>query len=252
MLKFNACCRINDTTTGVFYAARWVDFMMSQNNIYRPILNCIDRQETKRYAGLRKGGDFPEKLVDEACGIVMMLKEPQTAWAVYSYDSAAGCVKTSENYYVPGQSLLKHLAQASQVVFLTATIGEMVEEAASSAFARGEYALGMLIDAAATAAVEQTADELEKLLKNKYQAQGFRMTFRFSPGYGDWDLNEQGRVAVLAKAASIGVTLTDSLMLMPRKSITAVIGLCPDINEETPSKGCNKCSKLDCSMRRDG
>lgn len=226
--------------------------MIKQNNIYRPILNSIDRQETKRYAGLRKGHDFPEKLVDEACNTVMMLKEPQTVWAVYPYDCCSACVQASDEYHIPGQSLRKHLANATKVIFLSATVGEMVEEAASSAFARGEYALGMLIDAAATAAVEQAADELEKLLTNKYQKEGFKMTFRFSPGYGDWDLSEQGKVTVLANTEAIGVTLTDSLMLMPRKSITAVIGLCPDINDDTPSKGCNKCSKLDCSMRRDG
>ena len=226
--------------------------MKQHNNIYRPILNYIDRQETKRYAGLRKGKDFPEKLVDEACNTVMMLKEPQTVWAVYPYDFCNACVQASEEYHIPGQSLRKHLSGATQVIFLSATVGEMVEQAATNAFARGEYALGMLIDAAATTAVEQTADELERLLANKFAKLGFKMTFRFSPGYGDWDLSEQDKVAKLANAEAIGVTLTESLMLMPRKSITAVIGLCPDIIEETPSKGCNKCTKLDCSMRRDG
>ena len=226
--------------------------MQKQNNIYRPILNYIDRQETKRYAGLRKDQDFPEKLVDEACNIVMMVKEPQTVWTVYPYDNCNACVQAQNEYFIPGNSLRKHLACATQVIFLSATVGEMVEQAASDAFARGEYALGMLIDAAATAAVEQTADELEKLLANQFAKLGFRMTFRFSPGYGDWDLSEQDKVVKLANAEAIGVTLTDSLMLMPRKSITAVIGLCPDIEEETPSKGCNRCTKLDCLMRRDG
>ena len=226
--------------------------MAQQTNIYRPILNYIDRQETKRYAGLRKGQDFPEKLVDEACNIVMMLKEPQTVWTVYPYDCCHICVKAPDAYFIPGNSLPKHLASSTQVIFLSATVGEMVEKSASAAFARGEYALGMLIDAAATAAVEQTADELEKLLANQFAKLGFKMTFRFSPGYGDWDLSEQGKVAKLANAEAIGVSLTDSLMLMPRKSITAVIGLCPDIEIETPSKGCNRCTKLDCSMRRDG
>ncbi len=226
--------------------------MIMQNNIYRPILNNIDRQETKRYAGLRKGHDFPKNLVDEACNTVMMLKKPQTVWTVYPYDCCHACVQAPDEYFIPGNSLRKHLSSATQVIFLSATVGEMVEEAASDAFAKGEYALGMLIDAAATAAVEQTADELEKLLVNKFAKLGFKMTFRFSPGYGDWDLSEQDKVAKLANAEAIGVSLTDSLMLMPRKSITAVIGLCPDIEEEIPSKGCNKCTKLDCSMRRDG
>jgi len=226
--------------------------MEQQNNIYRPILNYIDREETKRYAGLRNGQEFPEKLLAEACNIVMTAKEPQTVWSVYPYDCVTGLVQAPREYIVPGKSLIKHLRNATRIIFLAVTVGEWVEDAASAAFDRGEYALGLLIDAAATAAVEQSADELEKLLKNKFAKQGLKMTFRFSPGYGDWDLEEQSTVAALAHAEAIGIKLTDSLMLMPRKSITAVIGLCPDIDEGRASKGCLDCSKVDCTMRRDG
>ena len=221
-------------------------------NIYRPILTAIDRSEMKRYAGIRNGQQFPEKIIDEAASLVLTLKSPQTVWSLYPYDCEKGVVGTDDKYIIASKSLRKHLANAEQVIFLAATVGEMVEEAASTAFARGDYTLGLLIDAAATAAVEQTADALETLLAGKFQGQGLKMTFRFSPGYGDWDLREQAKVVVLANAEAIGITLTDSLMLTPRKSITAIIGLCPDYMEETSAKGCQNCEKLDCEMRRDG
>lgn len=221
-------------------------------NIFRPILTAIDRSEMKRYAGIKNGQQFPEKIIDEAASLVLTLKSPQTVWSLYPYDCEKGIVGADEKYIIESKSLRKHLANAEQVIFLAATVGEMVEEAASAAFARGEYALGLLIDAAATAAVEQTADALETLLVGKFQGQGLKMTFRFSPGYGDWDLREQAKVVALANAEAIGITLTDSLMLTPRKSITAIIGLCPDSNEEMPAKGCQNCAKLDCEMRKDG
>ena len=220
-------------------------------NIYRPILANIDRKETKRYAGLRGSNEFPEKIVEEACTIVMLEKAPQTVWVTYAYDCETGAVGKAGEYMIESTSLRKHLAQAEQVVFMAATVGEGVEKAGSGAFKRGEYSLGLLIDAAATAAVEQAADELEKLLASEFRSQGLVLTTRFSPGYGDWDLSEQGKVALLAQAGAIGITLTDSLMLEPRKSITAIIGLCREDKAPKTLKGCQNCRKLDCEMRRD-
>lgn len=220
-------------------------------NIYRPILASIDRKETKRYAGLRGTNEFPEKIVEEACTIVMLEKAPQTVWVTYAYDCETGAVGNAGEYIIESKILRKHLAQAEKVVFLAATVGEGVEKAGSGAFKRGEYALGLLIDAAATAAVEQAADELEKLLASEFHSQGLVLTTRFSPGYGDWDLREQDKVALLAQAGAIGITLTDSLMLEPRKSITAIIGLCREDKAPKTLKGCQNCRKLDCEMRRD-
>ena len=47
---------------------------------------------------------------------------------------------------------------------------------------------------------------------------------RYSPGYGDWDLPVQREVLELVEAKSIGLSLTETFILQPRKSVTAVIG----------------------------
>ncbi|HIU64467.1 MAG TPA: methionine synthase [Candidatus Avacidaminococcus intestinavium] len=222
----------------------------NEPNIYRPFLTAVDVKEAKRYAGLRKGQVFPEEIVQEACNIVMMYKAPQAVWQVYAYDAKQGIVLAPTSYTIPSKNLCKHLGSAEQVVFLAATAGEMVEEAATEAFNKGNYALGLLIDAAATAIVEQIADETEKLLINRFAKAGFGLITRFSPGYGDWDLQEQVSVASLAQAEAIGVTLTESLMLMPRKSITAIIGLTTANEKAQGLQGCAGCTKSDCTLRK--
>ena len=78
------------------------------------------------------------------------------------------------------------------------------------------------------------------------------MRWRFSPGYGDWPIDQQPELIRLAKAGEIGVSLSSSMMLIPRKSITAIIGLYKEgtRKEQTVhAKGCAACSKLDCPSR---
>ncbi len=119
-------------------------------------------------------------------------------------------------------------------------------------FEQGEYAASVLLDAAATTAVEQIADGMEKAIAPKMAAQGYGMRWRFSPGYGDWPLTQQPELIRTSSAEKIGVHLSSSLMLVPRKSVTAIIGLYKvqaEKEERHSPKGCAACTKLDCPSR---
>jgi len=221
--------------------------IVGQINLFNPILNNIDRAETKRYAGMGRSIHFPEAIVSEACAIVMLEKHVKTVWVVYEYDCTLGCI--GHDYKIVSTGLLKHLSGSKQVVLMSATVGEDVEIASKKYFEQGEYALGLLIDAAATAAVEQAANALCNMLAGQFENKGITLTSRFSPGYGDWALEEQEQVAPLAHVEAIGVHLTNSKMLIPRKSITAVVGLrTAGANED--KQGCVQCTQKDCTMRR--
>jgi hypothetical protein len=218
-----------------------------QINLFNPILNNIDRAETKRYAGMGRSIHFPEAIVSEACSIVMLEKHVKTVWTLYEYDCTSGCI--NGDYKIVSKGLLKHLSGSKQIILMSATVGEGVEAASKKYFEQGEYALGLLIDAAATAAVEQAADALCNMLSGQFENKGSTLTSRFSPGYGDWALEEQEQVAPLAHVDAIGVHLTNSKMLIPRKSITAVVGL-RTANAKDDKTGCSKCTQKDCIMRR--
>jgi cobalamin-dependent methionine synthase I len=132
-------------------------------------------------------------------------------------------------------------------------VGEDIEEDITKRFSSGEYSSAILIDAAATAAVEQLANGMEKAIIPKMAAQGFLLKWRFSPGYGDWPLEQQPELIRLAKAEQIGVSLTTSMMLTPRKSITALIGLYRKQENSTTEhnpQGCAVCTQKNCPSRR--
>lgn len=81
-------------------------------------------------------------------------------------------------------------------------------------------------DAAASTLIEQLCDEIEGELRREYQARGLYITGRYSPGYGDCPLALQSVFAAyLDTGRKIGLTVGSSGLLLPRKSVTAILGI---------------------------
>ncbi|MCX7779386.1 MAG: methionine synthase [Negativicutes bacterium] len=223
--------------------------------VYNAALRRINPKETARYAGLKNSGDFPAELVAAACLEAQCLASPRGIWQVYDYSCASGEIHSCQPVTLEGQHIRRHLAGCVSVAILAATIGPGVEERAAALFGKGEYTSGLLLDAAGSAAVEEVADSLERLIVNNGAQQGYGATPRFSPGYGDWAISIQPEMLRLAHAGEIGVNITASLMLTPRKSITAVIGLYPTIpaaaSPQRQPRNCQNCPHRRCIARKE-
>lgn len=87
-------------------------------------------------------------------------------------------------------------------------------------------------------------------MRRQAQAAGGDTRPRFSPGYGDLPLALQRDIFhALDCARKIGLTLNDSLMMSPAKSVTAIIGITDRAGENT-GKDCTGCDKQDCVFRK--
>ena len=221
--------------------------------IYNARIVEVDAAETRRYAGLRKAHDFGEQNIREACAEALLLLDVGGAWELYDYDTARHTVASQPPFTIAGNSIIKHLDGCERVICMAATVGLDIEREVTEKFERGEYLSSILLDAAATAAVEQVADEMEKHFASTFARDGFKLRWRFSPGYGDWPLTEQSKLFTAANASQIGLTLTSAMMLEPRKSITAIIGL-ERVTKAQPSqaskKSCANCDRVDCPSRK--
>ena len=221
--------------------------------IYNAPILAVDPVETRRYAGLQKAEDFKQELIDNACQEAQLLIQPKGIWQIYDYNAESQTVYNQDHTVevkLQGKSIGKHLQKACQVVIMSATIGEDIEDQVTRSFEEGKYSFSMLLDAAATTAIEEVADGMEKNIFNVVKRQGLAMTWRFSPGYGDFDICYQEPVVrMLNCAKTIGLTLTDSFMMTPTKSVTAVIGISTQ-KERCPISGCEVCTKKDCEYRR--
>ncbi len=218
--------------------------------IFNGRLPVIDEKEVRRYAGLQRAEDFPEQYVKEACLEVQLEAVPRGIYHEYAYDAATGTIQSDPPLVVEGSSIRKHLASSVRVAVMGVTIGEGVERRSAALFKDGNYTVGLLVDAAATTAVEQVADQINDLIVKAAAAGGYTTTWRFSPGYGNWPLDVQPALAAIIGAEEIGLTVTDTCMLFPRKSVTAIIGYMPGGATLQTKRGCTSCGQRDCPSRK--
>ena len=165
----------------------------------------VDREEALAFLGHRgqKLGDLRERLERAAC----LCEKELVPRGVYREMDASEALAL-----LPGRDIARHVEGCTRVVLLAVTLG-----AQSEMLLRRERALsatdGLLVDACASSLVEQAANVLNA-------------TSRFSPGYGDLPLSCQPAFLVASGAdRALGIHATAAHLLVPTKSITAVIGL---------------------------
>ena len=216
---------------------------------YNGTLFHIDQKEMMRYAGLSpRAKDFPQQAIDEAKQEALALAEPKGIWQILPYDPEKGIIQSSSPLTLEGRAIKRHLSSSYTVAVLAVTVGDDIEKASAAHFKEGRYVQGLLLDAAATAATEQLADQVDSLIQKEAAKYGQKTTWRFSPGYGDWPVTQQNDFCRLIETEKIGLSVTDHSMLFPRKSVTAIIGLSTCTQKPAPVK-CRACGLVTCPFR---
>lgn len=151
---------------------------------------------------------------------------------------------------LPSSALVrKMLADASHAAVMLVTLGAEFDIWVRREQAR-DMSRAVMLDALGSVYVEAACDQAEQDILTRFP--GKFLTDRFSPGYGDFPLETQQLLMKLTGAGSIGVTLTDSLLLNPQKSVTAVVGIA-DTPQMARIRGCAFCTmNKTCTLRKAG
>ena len=151
-----------------------------------------------------------------------------------------------------GGDVMRHLEGCPQAVLLAVTLGPGLDAQIRRAGV-GDIAAGVASDALGSALAEQAADAAEAELRQWAAQEGKYLTGRFSPGYGDWDLAVQPKVAAaLDTARRAGLCVTDTNLMTPRKSVTAILGV-SDHPVRGHLAGCGHCAlRTRCEYRKRG
>ena len=128
---------------------------------------------------------------------------------------------------LPGRAIASHFEGCDRCAVLGVTIGFEADRFISTLGHIDPYR-ALLADGCATAAVEELADMMTLSAREQF-CPNARITFRFSPGYGDLPLSLQPKILELIDARRmLGLTVSQSMLLSPIKSVTAFIGLSSD------------------------
>lgn len=207
--------------------------------------------EAHRYMGFPLGFDIPKqiaRMIDEEVALAADLITPKATYYTMDYDKNNNVVYNKEdNLNLCGASINNHLVNCTQATLFTCTIGPNLDTLIDTCFKTGEFTKALVLDAIGSAAVEYVADTLNQYLSTAAYRQRYSLVSRFSPGYGGWDLAIQKDLVALAGGSAIGITVTDTSLLIPRKSVSGVIGWQPglNLNVNTPPP-CELCQIRKC------
>lgn len=225
-----------------YYSAKGVRIMEGR-------LTKIDRAEALRYLQYR-GDTVPEELerqLDRCERMLMDAARPRVTWQLY--DLSPDMTLTGTAMTLPGNQVRRLLKDCGRVILMAATLGMEAETLLRRAQKRS-MAEAVLLDALGSAAIENVCDnlcaDLAAMMAPRY------LTVRFSPGYGDMPLSQQrGFFDTLDVTRRIGVTLTESGLMAPQKSVTALMGVSD--RPQPQRRDCADCANYDtCAYRKEG
>ncbi len=140
-----------------------------------------------------------------------------------------------------GPLVARALAGAEETALAVCTIGPALEERVEAMTAEGDILHAMALDGAGVAALRLVSQTLYDRVQREASARGLGHGMRAQPGQEGWDIWQQRVLFDLLPAEEIGVHLTDSCLMVPRKSVSFVIGMGPDMRPDAVA--CDFCSK---------
>ncbi|MBN1505061.1 MAG: hypothetical protein JW952_08385 [Candidatus Eisenbacteria bacterium] len=139
---------------------------------------------------------------------------------------------------------------ALEVALSVCTIGAPLEERVSEYSSAGELTRSLILDAAGSVLTEAVCDYANEKICGRAVGRSLYTTRRVSPGYGRWKIEEQKVIFQLLPADSIGVTLTKSYMMIPRKSVSFAVRLTAERPTGQFGSPCATCGREGCEFRR--
>ncbi|MBR5302164.1 MAG: methionine synthase [Clostridia bacterium] len=215
-------------------------------------LKEIPLHETLHFLGWR-GTPLDQPLLDQIKVVTQRALEAIEPRVVYRRASLTdGRTAEGTAFCVEGADAAAMLQPCHEIILFAATLGAQSERMLLKEQAK-DGAQAVLLDAVFSAAIEALCDRAEARLRRELTEGGLYLTDRFSPGYGDMPLSQSRMICeVLNTNRSIGLTVSASGIMIPRKSVTAVMGVSRTPVSLRP-RGCAGCSMREtCPMRRNG
>ena len=206
----------------------------------------VCKKEILRYAGCKTKGMQEEEqilgLLEECLAEVL----PKLSYKL-CYIELPLAINGEEcdfnGIHLLSKDLAKNLHGCERVVLFAATIGIEIDRLITK-YGHVSPAKAVMLQAIGAERIESLCDAFCEELKKEM---GIRP--RFSPGYGDLSLEAQKDIfQILNCSKNIGLSLNDSLLMSPSKSVTAFVGLGHGGEGKTGNK-CALCGHTECAYR---
>jgi len=214
----------------------------------------IDKDEVCRYLGYAKNqgpNGSISSLIDEEIEEAYGLIQPSCFYQIMNIGRIRHPrVILEDGLTITSEVLSLVLARCQQVAFFVSNIGRRLEERVAQLTKEGQMLKATILDAVGSEAAEKTACYLQDKVRQLAISNGAEITLRFSPGYCDWDITQQRVLFQAMNSAPLGVNLTEECLMVPRKSVSGIIGLGRSEKRQLKFSPCRLCTQMDCQSRR--
>ncbi len=205
----------------------------------------IDRKEIFRYVGVKSETDEMSNLLDN---VLLSVEDKLTYNVCFAEISKTDGALSVEYLSKQSNDLKKYFENCEYGIVFAATVGVQIDREIER-YSKTEPSKAVMIDALGTERVESLCDAFCAELLSSLSTKNLYIKPRVSAGYGDIPLELQKDIfALLDTPKKIGVSLSDSLLMIPSKSVTGFISI--EKNKCEDKEKCKNCSNTDCLFRR--
>ena len=165
-------------------------------------------------------------------------------------DSPANTVTCHGQQFNTKKIVTRQLNGSERAAWFLCTAGEEISGYSRRLMDEGDFLKGYVVDVMANVVVEAAMDRIQSSLEAAMEKSGLRITNRYSPGYCDWDIAEQKKLFSLFPENYLNITLSESCLMIPVKSVSGIIGIGKDVKFNNYT--CHFCSDRACLYRNKG
>ncbi len=181
----------------------------------------INKNEIMRYIGVKNDSNDMDNLIDACLSECLSVLRYSVCYTVADIATINNAVVFFTDTAFKSSALLHNLKGCSKAIIFSATIGIGIDRLISK-YSRFSPSRAFCFQAIGTERIEELCNCFNEEMSEKYG----NIRPRFSPGYGDFDISAQRDIfRLLNSSKNIGLTLNDSLIMSPSKSVTAIIGI---------------------------
>ncbi|HLR21837.1 MAG TPA: methionine synthase [Tissierellaceae bacterium] len=212
----------------------------------------INKEEVLRYLfyNNQKIDSRLNTLIDESIEEMERTIDGKSVYKFFQLNREEELSIDGTNIVLKGRDIKRHLENSNSCILIGVSLGHKVDTIIRY-YEKLDMTKAIILDSCASVAIEDIINNINGNLETIVSKDKKILTSRYSPGYGDWPLDIQRNILdVLESSKTIGLNLTSHNILIPRKSITAIIGVM-DNKFKKIEYNCLNCSKYnDCNFRK--
>jgi|WetSurMetagenome_2_1015567.scaffolds.fasta_scaffold91347_2 hypothetical protein len=163
-------------------------------------------------------------------------------------DKTVNSIRINHTLFFPGKIVTTQLKKSTSAALFICTAGPEISKLSKRFFAEGDLLGGYVLDVIGSVVVERAMDKIQDFLREEMNALGIGISDRYSPGYCNWDVADQQKLFSFFPANFCGVSLSESSLMDPIKSVSGIIGIGAGLEQK--GYQCLWCNDKNCIYRR--